>query len=582
VPETQELRNLFYAGKHQELLRRTLDSESGQVPAAHVAYAVGSLALLGRVDEALACGASTPTDRPLAPAESIEVTFFLVVGLCHAGRYVEAERFALRNVCSARGAPLDERAQFFVSQGAALVRYFGGRVRRALFWVKRALSASVAARFNYGRLLALDLWGHALAQLGEISAGLRTLGQAERLASTLGYAGHATSIACSRLAYQNRHGRGDTDLEEALTKVAVDSTDNLYALRSAWLELAFRAAIHGDAQRARECFDHADAQAVPEHDERSRTRLLLTAAILRRLDHSTAAAVARVVEADAAAARAGDRVLRAEVRAWDAALGLAALPPDVQAARSLRRETGSFAAQCLDVLLGGPPLESLTAQGSPLWSVLVRTDLSARERAELALRQGWLGLAVMLLGGEPARRIWLFSDALLADDHGTVVWSTKAPRHALELLRALGEGEQSKAALIQRIWKLARYSPAHHDAVIYTAVARMRRALGPTAEWVRTSALGYALAPGVVVRELDGSEPSTPPEDHREPETGKSTRPRATIESVLAGGDRLSSVELAQQLGVSEATVLRRVRALAEKGVVRKYGAGKNTRYALV
>jgi hypothetical protein len=575
------LRRLFYAGKHQDVLVRTLDSHDGEVSADQIPCVVGSLALLGRIDEALACMQSPPSDRALDACETVEASFFVIVGLCHAGRYAEAERWTKRNALLRDRR--DPKRSFFVFQSVALMRYFAGRVGRALFWCKLALAASVRARFNYGRLLALDLWGHSLVQLGEVSAGLRTLGQAERLASSLSFDGHATSIACSRLVYQSRHGRGGLELEEALTAVAVASTNNLYALRSAWLELAFRAAIHGDAARARECLERAGAQAVPEHDERARTRLLLTSAILRRIDHSRAEAALCIVEADRAADRAQDRVLRAEVRCWDRVLGTNSLVYDRGEAERAARETGSLAARCLLALYEPSKSAHLIAHDSPLWSLLLHDETQPLERGQLALRHAWFGLCVILLGGEPSRRIWLLEDSLLADDHGTVVHVARAPGHALELLRVLGRGEQTKAALIKHVWHVATYSPAHHDAVIYTAMARMRRALGASGEWVRTSALGYALAPGVVVGELvRASEPIAP-----QPSTAGvsfeplTLDPHRSLESALAGGQALSSTELAQQLGLSEATTLRRLRQLAADGVIRRSGAGKNTRYTL-
>jgi len=381
----------------------------------------------------------------------------------------------------------------------------------------------------------------------------------------------------------------------------VASTDNIYALRAAWLELAFRAAIHGDAARARECMERAAVQAVPEHDERAHTRLLLTAAIIRRIDESKQAAASCIAEADRAAERAHDRVLRAEVRSWDAVLGTSCLAYDPAQARRLTRETGSFSARCVEALHERGSPANLIAHDSPLWSLLLRHDTRAGERARVALRHGWLGLSVILLGAEPSRRIWLLEDSFLADDHGTVVHSAKAPGHALALLRALGRGEQSKAALIQQVWHVATYSPTHHDAVIYTAVARMRRALGASADWVRTSPLGYALAAGVVVADIAevhaehaesvaeaptslGAEPlgllgAEPLAWLGEPQSRTGARP--TIESVLARGVALSSRDLAEATGASEATVLRRVRALAADGVIRRSGAGKNTRYAL-
>lgn len=592
------LRRLFYAGRHQEVLARTLDGADGDFPPEETAPVIGSLSLLGRVDEALACFGGAAEDPAIDAADLIEARFFVIVGLCHAGRYGEARAQALENLRHRRVRPQrpsdHRRERYFVFQGAALVRYFEGRVRHALPWVKRALAASVEARFNYGRLLALDLWGHVLVQLGDVSAGLRTLGQAERLALSLEFAGHATSIACSRLVYQSRHGRGGADLDEELVRVAATSTDNLFALRSAWLELAFRAAIGGDAARAQESLDRAAAQAVPEQDSRALSRLMLTRAIVRRIDHSVAESAVCVRRAFDAARAAEDRILQAEVCAWDMLLGTNAAAGELADASALARDTGSLPAHALAVLRGELRPDARKVSESPLWSLLLGTDQGTQhgpaEKAQVAIERGWLGLGGILLGGEPGSRILLLEGSILADDHGVLVHAAKAPGHAVELLRVLAEGEQSKESLLRRVWGVARYSPAHHDAVIYTAIARLRRSLGPSGEWVRTSALGYALAPGVVVHSVGEARapapkeqvPSeAPPPGGTAPPESRPPRRAPTVESVLVGGEPLRSIDIAERVGISEATALRRLRALVLDGIVAREGAGKGTRYRL-
>src|SRR5262249_26775518 len=124
--------------------------------------------------------------------------FFLL-----ALRYDEAER-EIRNNLSAAGALEDPICRFYVSQGLACFRYFRGLMRHAARHVRRALGHAIDARFQYGRLLASDLRGHALVQLGQVRAGLVLLERARDLARSLGLHGNAGAIECALATYRAR------------------------------------------------------------------------------------------------------------------------------------------------------------------------------------------------------------------------------------------------------------------------------------------------------------------------------------------------------------------------------------------
>lgn len=580
--DASELAEAFRAGRHHDVLARAWDGPDPSFEVHEAPYVVGSLALLGRLEEALAFAEQLTRDPDTPRPVAVEARFFAVVGLCHTGRYGEAEQWARRNAREARSP--DSRTRFFVYQGVALYRYFTGRVDRARLASKRALKEAVLARYQLGRLLALDLRGHVLVQRGEISAGLRVLDQAAQLATGLASEGHATSIECARLAYENRHGRRGEDLESRLSEVAARSTDNVYALRSAWLELAFRGALVGDAPRAREALEQAARQALPESDYRARARFFVTLAFISRLDRSQDEVRAALEGAVGALEAGDDRLLFTELCLWDRVLRGGVVAMGLDDARRLHAETGSFVARVLVAMHGGPPLGLGEVRESPLLGLLASGG-PLEERVRDAIARGWLGLVPLLSAREAGRYAIFVGDALVVAERGTVALVDKLPPQARELLEVLAGGERTKEQLLQDVWNIGRYAPHRHDSVMHTAVGRLRRALGSSADWIRTTETGYALVEEVQIVVVGGAgvEPAheEADADAAPPAAPKVDALPGRILDALAGDGPLRSTDLAERLKVSEATILRRLRELMADQRVRREGAGKSTRYVV-
>jgi DNA-binding winged helix-turn-helix (wHTH) protein len=163
----------------------------------------------------------------------------------------------------------------------------------------------------------------------------------------------------------------------------------------------------------------------------------------------------------------------------------------------------------------------------------------------------------------------------------------RLPGHGRDLLEALRHGERTKEALVQEVWNVPRYAPQLHDAVVHTAIARLRRALGDASDWVCTTPQGYALAEDVVVLAIEGAAPVRTGEHEVEPALAEEARQPSPSEDLqrrivaLLGRRPTGISELASSLRSSEATVLRRLRELMARGEVAREGSGKRTRYVL-
>jgi DNA-binding winged helix-turn-helix (wHTH) protein len=194
-----------------------------------------------------------------------------------------------------------------------------------------------------------------------------------------------------------------------------------------------------------------------------------------------------------------------------------------------------------------------------------------------------LGLVPWSLGLDPGRRIYLTEQAVLTEDHGMVSVHRYPSGPSIRVLRELTDGPKTNAALLGSVWNLRTYSPSRHDPTLHTAVARLRAALAPRAEWVVTTRHGYQLAPDVelvvVGDELDVHAPDRI-EAADAGMTAVSDRESHILE--IIGRRRVaSSTELAQDLRVSDATALRSLRALVGDRKIHRTGRGKSTRYSL-
>lgn len=437
----------------------------------------------------------------------------------------------------------------------------------------RALGAAFQARFQYGRLLATDLRGHALVQLGVPESGLQLLAQAHGLATTLGLDANAGAIACASEVYAARVG--ERPLAEALARLEAlasrGGAQDSYSKRNVELELARQYALAGRASDGAALAERIAARPVPDGDRRARVRAILARCFVALLREGAEAAAEHARAARALAEGPLDLGLEAEV----AEVEVACLGGAEHLARlvEVRRRIGVS--------------EPLRARPSDRASTILGRALARTPGiVPTLIDAGYLGLLPLALGRAPGRLLFVTeTGALVVGDHGDVRLVRELGAATLKLLAALANGAwHEKEALVRDVWGLRTYHPERHASLVHTAVSRLRATLGSAGHWIEARSGAYRLAEGVAFGgEMDEVLVETPVErvdhpDETDPERGEDARIRAFLDRE----GPTSSTALARALGVSEMTALRRLQALAKEGLVVRTGKARATRYAAV
>jgi hypothetical protein len=566
VTDRSSLESLLFSGAYDQVLARTAAGHDvSEAPAM-----IGALALSGRLEEAESAFDSLRASSP-DPGAVFEARFFVVAGLCHAGRVTKAFRVALDSVRQVFDS--NPRNRFWASQGFAVVRYFEGRFRLARRFARRALAAAVRAEFPYARFLALDLSAHVALQTGAVFAGMRLLSQAEALAQALGWDENVATLRTSRTVHQLRLLTCDISSAIAEVDEQVKAPEvSYFTRRNGLIELAGMFALSGDAARATEALEHARRIALPGSDNRGKTRTLLAHALLTALSRGAASARESL---DEARASAGDQLtLAAEIGFVDLVFVGGASEAALRDYERVARLTGIQRAELvIDVARAHTRIHAAGIEDG-LCRVLVDcVGHPPEERVAKVVAAGLLGLVPWALGREPGRRIVVTTTQLITENQGAVRAFPLPVKPSLRVLFEISAGYRSRESLAAAVWNIHRFVPARHAPVLHTAVSRLRLAMGEP-EWIVTHPDGYELAEGIELVTFDsahgaGALPSeAPPPDER-------GRVLAWIEKNGAQ----SSAEVAKGLGLSNSTALRLLRKLAGEGVLTRRGGGRSTRY---
>jgi DNA-binding winged helix-turn-helix (wHTH) protein len=587
----------FFAGQYGKVVGATFDARTTTFEDVDVAFAVGSLTFLGRIEDAEMCFDAWRLRTPVHDLRTMAASrFFLGVAHARAGNFARAHELLVQKVRHyLRGG--DAWAAALAFQGLACQRYFTGRYGAAARHALRALRAAHTANFAYAKMLSTDLRGHALVQIGRLRAGVDLLEQAKSHAEHLGFGLNAYAVACSIATYTPKFMAGDEvihQIEELLARRSHDS----YSRHNLLTELAGALALRGHKTEAVRAMDQADQLALKVDARRAKVRSLLARLHVTRWS-AGAAACGDLLAQTAELIDEADLTFRAELLGFEgyvakASHDAARLTRAEGALRTLASSHESHWARAALEQLGAGPDRTRAFPEDELTPMLRAVDAHDERMLPRLLSHGLLGAVPELLGLVPGRRIIILSaeHAIFLEDQGDMALRPSPPRWCPALLRLLATGDVSKEVIVTKLWGLRSYRPERHDPLVRTTIHRLRTFLKPRGDWVRVTEHGYEVTVPVISVGSDDVEtaeleiPLPEEEAPLEVSTRRAPRALAIAESpndrfyAMLGQLGSASVgELADALGVSDSTALRALRELvAEKKVLRS-GFARATRY---
>ncbi len=479
----------FESGEHRDVVERVRAASASPDEAMAL---VASLGFLGRIEEAKSVWEFRHTD--FGGAERARARFAIAAALTRISRFKEARRWLKSNLN-------DNEAIKFADpqQGVALYYYYLGQFDKASSRARKALGLALKTNDSYMRILATDLYGHALVQTGRRSAGLRHLEQARTLAARRS---HADSFNASRLIYESEMGlRPHVIVHEIEHLLSSTASENSYTRANLVLELARQLTLRGQFKRARELLDRESHFIYSFENRRQEATLQLRLAEISYRQGDAANATHFLKAARRCLNRIADRVFEIRILGLEHKVNQRLLKSELSAESTARlielseKHPSPMNSKILSRnQITKAPLDPRVED--PLGDLLDRANQNQESAVRELLENGYLGLWPETQGFVPGfETLALFpSGQWIAMTRDEVIKSqTPLSALSIKILLRLSTSLAGKEALMKDVWRL-NYDPLRHDSVIYAALATLRKTLGPAARWIETLDEGWALS----------------------------------------------------------------------------------------
>ena len=544
---------------------------------------VGAYAFLGRIDEARELLHSREKKLPIK--DLIACRFFLGVALTRVSRLKESHRLFGDN---ARLAKRCKVARAYAAQGIGFYFYFIGKFALARKHALLALRFASDENSVFVHYLAQDLLGHTLVQLGRRPEGLRLMSDARTSALKSGNVNFAAAFEAAALIYQSEAGwRPLTIVRELEAAIRDLRASDSYTSNNLVLELARQLILRGYWRDARRLLDENAMQIYKFGNRRQEFVLQLRLGDLAIYQGDFSSAAHFIRGAKRCLNRVADRnfemrLLGLECKFFQAQ-GHDRPPESVARLLELTAEFSTSINQQILFRQGLRPDPVISETEDPLGALFLQSLREPNEAQRQSLAIGYVGLWPAFKGLKPGSKwIILLEDMrslLLTAPDGTFLKAAAVTPQLISFLQNVAQGRGRKDQLIKAVWGY-NYHPLRHDSLLYSAVAKLRRSLGPYEEWLVNTDNGWRLKPEIQCDLKFDSMTILPAEELPvEPERFTPRQHMAIKELRRRGVWTIKSYK--EAYAISTMTAFRDLRYLLKSGVLIRVGKGRSTRYGL-
>lgn len=543
--------------------------------------------MLGRFEEAET--AYLLRRNQLDSKENVACRFFLGLGFCRHSVYAKSRRYFGENLRAIR-KDRDASNRFYAYQGVGFYSYFAGRMRKALRCAERSFEAALEAGFLYGRAFAADLKGHALVQTGRVERGIKTLELAEHLANQLGARWLVETTQASQIAYRVHFGMDAKGEQTLRKKIASLSRQDIFTQSALLLELAEELTRQGRLTEAKAALNDCCRIVHGSQNSRHAALLNLRYAYSHFLEGEPHLALNLVRNSMTQIHPEVDRLLELKLRGLELklvkALGIEVCT--VALTEKVTRLTWTVREAIGERILARlrASVSLVTSYGEDpvgdLWDAIHRDPMAAASDVIKSGRFGLLAEILPVSRGGKAIYLDLEPGSITLFDRGNVEHVPESlSRSIRHLLLALQSGTKTKQELIESVWKY-EYHPLRHDALIYAAVAKLRKILGARAHWIEAGELGYQLLNDVTLLAKRSEAPVARAPLVVESEESLLSPRQEKILSYLRTNEFIDTATCRKLFDTSEITASRDLAELHRKQAIERVGRGRATKYRSV
>jgi hypothetical protein len=611
MESTQHISALFYSAQFSKILALTIDADQYKMNMRDSHFILGSLAFLGRIDDALVIWHRD--QKHLSISERALCRFVLGIGLVRVSRYGEGRVLLAENLNSLRSksghsSPEIDVLKFYAMQGIAFYRFFQCRYQSALFFAEKAWESAFEQNFTYGLALSSDLKGHALIKVGEVAQGINILESAAKIAKKIGNGGLLDNIISSIAYYRSTFGLNDGSAvaKQKAIIAALKGEDN-FSLVSAKTELARQLTLIGDLDGAEKELNQAARLVLVSGNRRQKITVKHRLAYTHFLKGKNQESLRLLSEAEMELEPNFDLHHRLMIEGLRLKILKEKNSPDLKNAEkivsALTAKTG--------VGIGRNILWRETSEGQPTMpgddiigdmKHLTRSGFPAPfAEIEKLVSANLLGFLPEIMPFELGARVVcldLIPGELFIFDRGNVFRSSTRVSGLLKsLIVALARGGKQKPDLVETLWGFS-YHSLRHDPMLYALINRLRRVMGDRNVWLESDGGVYAFAENVKIFFYEHTDlPLSIRKSHKIKDENQASKSeyessetplqsninhrQMAILSTLDQQKYTNAAKCAEIYDVSKVTATRDLTELWKIGLIVRIGKGRAIRYGL-